>query len=85
MQAVPFWGECKVNRCSTEKGLDHCGVCNDFPCELLIQQFDPSNPRGKEEAIFRIGQLAIRAKLGTINWLKRLADGSLAQFDYKVI
>jgi len=79
----PFWGECKIYKCATEKDVEHCGLCNDFPCELLIQQFDPSNPRGEEEAIFRIGQLTIRAKIGTKKWLERLADGTLASFDYK--
>jgi len=77
----PFWGECKVYKCAAEKGVKHCGLCKDFPCDLLPEQFDPSNPRGREEAIFRIGQLAIRAKIGTNKWLEKLADGSLILFD----
>ena len=32
----PFWGgECSVKRCCEERGLNHCGECEDFPCEVL--------------------------------------------------
>ena len=34
----PFWGEvCPVKACSEEKGQEHCGQCQDFPCDLLHQ------------------------------------------------
>lgn len=32
----PFWGECPVKKCVSDKSLKHCGECNEFPCELLI-------------------------------------------------
>lgn len=44
---LPFWGgECEVKSCCEERGLDHCGVCPEFPCEMLStmgvdQGFDP--------------------------------------------
>lgn len=39
----PFWGgDCTVKSCCEEKGLPHCGVCPDFPCEMLAGM-------GKEE------------------------------------
>ena len=31
----PFWGECIIAACCVGKGLDHCGLCADFPCEDL--------------------------------------------------
>ena len=32
----PPWGEaCPVRDCCQQKGNQHCGVCMDFPCELL--------------------------------------------------
>lgn len=34
---VPFHGECAVAVCCQEKGLMHCGECEDIPCELLTQ------------------------------------------------
>jgi len=76
----PFWGICKTASCAISKNVEHCGLCEDFPCTLLPEQFDPSNQRGKEEAIFRIGQLAIRAKIGTKKWLQQRANGKLVGF-----
>ena len=31
----PFWGECDVKVCCENKGLEHCGLCSDFPCDVL--------------------------------------------------
>lgn len=34
----PFWGEsCPVKSCCEGKQLEHCGHCEEFPCELLKQ------------------------------------------------
>lgn len=30
-----FWGECPLAKCSIEKGLLHCGECDEFVCETL--------------------------------------------------
>lgn len=44
----PFWGgECLVRNCCEDKNIDHCGQCEDFPCEMLSnmgkeQGFNPS-------------------------------------------
>ena len=44
----PFWGGvCQVKTCCEDKGLDHCGLCREFPCEMLAnmgrdQGFDPA-------------------------------------------
>ena len=35
-----FWGECAVAMCCREKGLAHCGLCSDLPCEILQEAFD---------------------------------------------
>lgn len=43
----PFWGgECLVKSCCEKHGLDHCGKCAEFPCNMLSnmgkdQGFDP--------------------------------------------
>ncbi|MCT4595874.1 MAG: DUF3795 domain-containing protein [Anaeromicrobium sp.] len=32
----PFWGgECHVKSCSEQRGYNHCGQCNEFPCDTL--------------------------------------------------
>lgn len=35
-----FWGECLVAKCSIEKGIEHCGLCSNLPCDILQQAFD---------------------------------------------
>ena len=35
-----FWGTCEVALCCIEKGITHCGLCPDLPCEKLQQVFD---------------------------------------------
>ena len=63
-QGNPWWGECKLFKCSLEKNVAHCGLCDDFPCDLSATHFDPDNPIGQRNAIVRIGVLAYRAKHG---------------------
>ncbi|MDD3647621.1 MAG: DUF3795 domain-containing protein [Candidatus Dojkabacteria bacterium] len=44
-----FWGDCKLFECCVhKKRLEHCGVCEEFPCKLFINHNDPSLSR--EEA-----------------------------------
>ncbi len=44
----PFWGgECMVKSCCEDRGLDHCGLCQEFPCPQLSamgaeEGFDPA-------------------------------------------
>ena len=76
----PFWGECEVYQCSEMQNYEHCGCCKDFPCDTIINQFDPNIPNGAQEAIFRIGQLAIRKKIGTKKWLAQRSKGTLPNF-----
>lgn len=34
----PFWGDsCPVKSCCEGNGLEHCGSCCNFPCNLLNQ------------------------------------------------
>lgn len=34
----PFWGEsCPLKNCCESKNHNHCGECNEFPCDLLNQ------------------------------------------------
>jgi hypothetical protein len=30
-----LWGECPLAKCCIGKGLEHCGTCEQFPCERL--------------------------------------------------
>ncbi|MCW4051856.1 MAG: DUF3795 domain-containing protein [Candidatus Bathyarchaeota archaeon] len=64
----PFWGDCKLFACVEEKGVDHCGSCRDFPCELFVNQFDPAH--GRKSAFTRAGLLAYRKKAGTDKFIE---------------
>ena len=34
----PFWGECcSVKNCCEGRELEHCGKCDEFPCQLLVK------------------------------------------------
>ncbi|MCY6485525.1 DUF3795 domain-containing protein [Clostridium aestuarii] len=34
--SAPFWGgSCSVKTCCEEKGYNHCGECDIFPCDVL--------------------------------------------------
>ena len=34
----PFWGDaCPVKDCCESRKQEHCGTCDDFPCDLLNQ------------------------------------------------
>jgi hypothetical protein len=39
-KGVLFWGTCVVATCCMEKGLTHCGLCQDLPCDALQEMFD---------------------------------------------
>lgn len=43
-KANMFWGECDKAKCCLEKGLAHCGECENLPCEKLSALFaDPEH------------------------------------------
>ncbi|UCH36990.1 MAG: DUF3795 domain-containing protein [Candidatus Bathyarchaeota archaeon] len=70
-----FWGECKIFKCSGEREVIHCGVCDDFPCLVFVKQFDPEH--GQKSVFTRAGLLAYRKKAGTKKYLemiKKLGD-----------
>ena len=33
-------GECKTRKCVIEKGLQHCGYCPDYPCDIFPAEPD---------------------------------------------
>ena len=63
----PFWGECKLYGCATGR-VEHCGICEDFPCDLFVNQFDPAH--GQKSAFTRAGLLAYRKKVGTQKFIE---------------
>jgi len=64
----PFWGECKLHACARKHRVNHCADCEDFPCELFVNQFDPAH--GQKSAFTRAGLLAYRKKAGTEKYIE---------------
>ena len=59
----PFWGECKLYACAKGHNVEHCGICEKFPCELFVNQYDPEH--GQKSAFTMAGLLVYRKKAGT--------------------
>jgi hypothetical protein len=57
-------GECALFKCCVEqRGLEHCGLCSDFPCQLFVNHATPL------AAVRRYRALLRRAEIGTVAWL----------------
>jgi hypothetical protein len=61
-------GECAIFPCCVvEQGLEHCGLCSDFPCHLFMSQAHPLDVARRYRALCR------RMEIGTIAWLDEQA------------
>jgi hypothetical protein len=56
-------------------GLEHCGLCADFPCETFLVLRDPSLSDEEFERSLekRKSALRRRAEIGTENWLQEVS------------
>ena len=58
-------GECAVFQCCIlERGLEHCGLCIDFPCQTFLSLGRPMDVARLYKALRR------RAEIGTDAWLE---------------
>jgi hypothetical protein len=74
-EGKPFWGSCETYACAKEHGVEHCGVCGDFPCDGFMSRYDPSE--GPKNAVLRAGLLAYRVRHGsekTIELIKKIEE-----------
>jgi len=46
-----FWGECRIAKCSIEKGIEHCGLCPSLPRNVLQEAFDDPEHGDKGERL----------------------------------
>jgi len=67
MEVCPLYG-CCVN----QKALEHCGLCDDFPCDLFTSLRDPalSDEEAEQSLQKRQKDLRLRKEIGTEAWLK---------------
>jgi len=60
--------DCYFVKCCLEKGIEHCGFCEDFPCKKLsdfVPDDRPECPTG-----YHVENLRTRMAIGTEAWLK---------------
>jgi hypothetical protein len=57
--------------CMSSKHLEHCGLCNEFPCTLFLKMRDPSLSNTEAEQALKDRQKTLerRKKIGTGSWL----------------
>lgn len=79
VQGKPFWTAqfgvevCPLYGCCVnQKHLEHCGLCDEFPCETFNSLRDPSLSDEEAEQALRERQkdLTLRKEIGTEAWLK---------------
>ena len=71
----PAWGECEIYSCVNKHQIDHCGLCDEFPCDLLVNYFNHDNPEGSRNAAIRVAINAYRMKHGdrkTLEYLEKV-------------
>jgi hypothetical protein len=73
VKGKPFWGDCRFYSCVREKNVEHCGLCEEFPCTHFLSTYDPNE--GQSRVFYRAGQLIYRRKIGTKAWLAEKAEG----------
>jgi hypothetical protein len=74
-------GECKIYSCHSDRGVRHCGLCGDFPCNEFINHYEETLPEGQRNAVFRAGLLDYRVRHGdekTVALLKKLRSQKAA-------
>ena len=57
--------ECRVFQCCVvERGLEHCGLCPDFPCQLFLASAEPMEVQRRYRALLH------RVEIGTEAWIE---------------
>lgn len=77
----PFWtvempgGVCPIYDCCTnKKQLEHCGLCEDMPCQIILELRDPDSSDEVFQASLQDRQknLKRRLEIGTELWLEEM-------------
>lgn len=76
MDACPLYSCCVVDR-----KLEHCGMCDDLPCDLFLRSHDPSLNADEARADIRNREITLRRRghIGTHGWIKEQHDRQFPQ------
>jgi len=78
VEGKPFWtaqlpsGICPFHDCClNRKKVEHCGLCDEFPCKMFSELRDPSMSEEEFQTSLakRKSALKRRADIGTDRWL----------------
>jgi hypothetical protein len=81
IEGRPFWTSqmeltcCPLyDCCVNKKHLEHCGLCDEFPCALFLEMRDPSLNDSEAEQALQARQAALlkRKEIGTENWVREI-------------
>ena len=82
VKGKPFWtaqvpgGICPIyDCCINQKQIEHCGMCDDLPCDIFLELRDPGiNDDEFEKSLSERRKNLIRRKeIGTENWLSEIS------------
>jgi hypothetical protein len=85
VEGKPFWasqvpsGVCPLyDCCRLGKKLEHCGLCQEFPCKMFLELRDPSmsDEAFQKSLDERQANLRKRAEVGTDQWLLEVSGTS---------
>ncbi|GAI24445.1 unnamed protein product [marine sediment metagenome] len=67
---IPYFSKktCPVFECATKNKVEHCGLCDEFPCKKFLNKYDQK--RGIITVLRRAGLLSLRKKIGNKAWIK---------------
>lgn len=63
-------GECAIRDCAINKKIEHCGQCNEFPCDILERFNSDGKPHHGESII----NLNLIREIGEEEWLKLMKE-----------
>ena len=78
----PFWTEkfdmevCLLyDCCVNKKQLEHCGLCDELPCDTFLKFYDPAltEEEAEQSVRDRVFELLKRKENGTQDWLNQQA------------
>ena len=84
VEGKPFWTAsfgvdvCPLyDCCINKKGLEHCGLCDELPCETFLTMQDPSLSPEEAKQALENRQVALhhRKQIGTDKWLEEVGKG----------
>jgi len=78
----PFWTRlmqmdvCPIHDCCRgQKRMEHCGLCEAFPCKTFMELRDPNMSDEEYRRSLKSRQTALerRKEVGTVQWLREVA------------